>query len=90
LWVEQHCLTNTVPAARRVFALQESRPRTAFILEHRDGFTLKDVLRETGVTAGDVKVLRQINSIKDRRFEAADRTCEIQRLDVVLLGKPLD
>lgn len=86
LWVEEHCSTSSVPVSKRVFALRESRPRSASILQHRVSLTVADVLQERGFTTADVRVLRQIGPAKDQRIESADHTYEIQPLDVVLIG----
>lgn len=86
-WVEQHCPTNAVSVSQRVFVIQETRPRIASIVAHRDGFSLGDVLRQTGVGMGSTRVLRQIGSKDDQQFVTDDAAYEILPLDVVIIAR---
>ena len=85
-WVEQHSAPVAVPTSQRLFLLRETRPRTAWILEYREGVTLAEVLRQAGVVAGQVRVLRQIAPAKDQRIDTTNFTVKIQPLDVVSFG----
>jgi hypothetical protein len=79
-------VTSSVPVSQRIFILRDSRSRTASILEHRVGLTMDDVLHQTGDAVVGVRVLRQVGPAKDERIDIADRTYEIQPLDVVSIG----
>ena len=85
-WVEQHCPASAVPVSNRVFVIQETRPRMASIVAHRSDLTLGDVLRQTGIIARRVRVLRQSGLTDDQQFDTDDPTCEIRELDVVSVG----
>lgn len=82
-WVEGRYATSAVPAARRVFILCESRPRKAFIVEHRIGMTLGDVLNLAGNRDAKAKVLRQMSPTQRERFDAIDGHYQIEPLDLV-------
>ena len=86
-WAQQHCATSPVPESRRVFVIRETRPRLAFVFAHRNGYTLGDVLRQTSLRAGNVKVLRESEVPAAEHLETDDSTYEIRPLDVVIISR---
>jgi hypothetical protein len=89
-WIERHTATNNIPEAQRVFVIRESRPRAAFILEHRSGMTLHDVLAQMQYrdSAPTVQVFRPTGPKESERLRSDStkaRSYLIHALDLVTI-----